>query len=183
MLGEAVVSNVIVGFEDSQPVIESLELPFHVGGYGVELDLRELAAGVEVDGAGAAKLCGIASVDERGALGFRDGAGLDVIGLREELIDEDLGIEEEAGDIRPDRGLQLLTLDRGADALASERAAVGHGAVAPVARPPGPGTAEGEAADGAADEGAEQVGMARVAGQGAVALEGSDGGVPDVLRD
>ena len=45
--------------------------------------------------------CG-AGFDERGALGFRDGAGLDVIGLREELIDEDLGIEEEAGDIGPD---------------------------------------------------------------------------------
>ncbi len=77
----------------------------------------------------------------------------------------------------------MLALDGGADALARERAAVGHGPVAAIARPPGPGTAEGEAADGAADEGAEQVGMARVAGQGAVALEGSDGGVPDVLRD
>ena len=78
----------------------------------------------------------------------------------------------------------MLALDGGADALALERAAVGHGAVAAVARRgSGPGTAEGEAADGAADEGAEQVGMAGVAGQGAVALEGSDGGVPDVLRD
>ena len=96
-------SNVIVGFEDSQPVIEGLEFPLHVGGNGVELDLRELAAGVEVDGAGAAILdCG-AIGEQGGALGFRDGAGLDVIGLREELIDEDLGIEEEAGDIRPDR--------------------------------------------------------------------------------
>ena len=79
-------SNVIVGFEDSQPVIESLELPFHVCGDGVELVVGELGAGVEVDGALAAKLCGIAGVDERGALGFRDGAGLDVIGLREELV-------------------------------------------------------------------------------------------------
>ena len=78
MLGEAVVSNVIVGFEDSQPVIEGVELPFHICCDGVELDLRELGAGVEVDGAGAAKLCGIASVDERGALGFRDGTGLTV---------------------------------------------------------------------------------------------------------
>ena len=93
------------------------------------------------------------------------------------------GSSKEAGDIRPDRGLQLLTLDRGADALASERAAMGHGAVAAVARPPGPGTAEGEAADGAADERAEEVGMARVAGHGAVALESGDGGVPDVIGD
>ena len=70
MLGEAVVSNVIVGFEDSQPVVEGLELPFHVGGNGVELDLRELAAGVEVDGAGAAILdCG--AIGEQGvAFGF-----------------------------------------------------------------------------------------------------------------
>ena len=71
MLGEAVVSNVIVGFEDSQPVVEGLELPFHVGGYGVELDLRELAAGVEVDGAGAAILdCGAIASMQRVALGF-----------------------------------------------------------------------------------------------------------------
>ena len=75
----------------------------------------------------------------------------------------------------------MLALDRGADALSRERAAVGHGAVAAVARPPGPGTAEGEAADGAADERAEEIGMAGVAGQGAVAPEGGDGGVPDVI--
>ena len=119
---------------------------------------------------------------QRGALGLSDGAGLDVIGLREELIDEDLGIEEEAGYIRPDRvSSRSLALDGGAYALSRELAAVGHGTVAPVARPPGPGTAEGEAAYGAADEGAKQVGMARVAGQGAVALESSDGGVPDVI--
>ena len=67
--------------------------------------------------------------------------------------------------------------------LPESGAAVGHGAVAAVARPPGPGAAEGEAADGAADERAEQVGMARVAGQGAVALESGESGVPDVLRD
>ena len=65
--------------------------------------------------------------------------------------------------------------------LPRELAAMGHGTVAAVARAPGPGAAEGEAADGAADEGAEQVGMAGVAGQGAVALEGGDGGVPDVI--
>ena len=93
MLGEAVVSNVIVGFEDSQPVIESLELPLHVGGYGVELDLRELGAGVEVDGAGAALLdCG-AIGEQRVAFGFCDGVGLDVIGLREELVREFVGVE------------------------------------------------------------------------------------------
>ena len=66
MLGEGVVKRVIAGFEDSQPVIEGVEFPFHVGGYGVELDLRELAAGVEVDGAGAAILdCGIAIASSR----------------------------------------------------------------------------------------------------------------------
>ena len=121
--------------------------------------------------------------EQRGAFGLGYSLRALVTALGQQLVDEDLGIEEEAGYIRPDRGLQLLTLDRGADALASELAAMGHGAVAAVARPPGPGAAEGEAADGAADERAEQVGMARVAGQGAVALEGSDGGVPDVLRD
>ena len=122
-------------------------------------------------------------VDERGALGLGYSLRALVTALGQQLVDEFVGIGKEAGDIRPDRGLQLLTLDRGAYALASERAAMGHGAVAAVARAPGPGAAEGEAADGAADERAEEVGMARVAGHGAVALESGDGGVPDVLRD
>ena len=47
-----------------QPLIESLEFPFHVCGDGVELDLGELAAGVEVDGALAAILGCVASGDE-----------------------------------------------------------------------------------------------------------------------
>ena len=67
--------------------------------------------------------------------------------------------------------------------LPCERATMGHGTVAAVARAPGPGAAEGEAADGAADERAEEVGMAGVAGQGAVALESGESGVPDVLGD
>ena len=59
---------------------------------------------------------------------------------------------------------------------------MGHGAVAAIAGLlSGPCTAEGEAADGAADERAEQVGVAGVAGHGAVALEGGDSGVPNVL--
>ena len=88
---------------------------------------------------------------------------------------------KEAGYIRPDGRLQPLALDRCAYALALERAAVGHGAVAAIARSSCPCTAEGEAANSAAYERAEQVGMAGVAGHGAVAPEGGDGGVPNVL--
>ena len=58
---------------------------------------------------------------------------------------------------------------------------MGHGAVAPVAGTPGPCTAEGEAANGTAYERAEEVVVAGVAGHGAVALEGGDGGVPDII--
>ena len=103
IVGDGVVKIAILGFEIVQSVIQHPELLFDLGGDGVELVVGELGAGVEVDGALAAKLCGIAGVDERGALGFRDGAGLDVIGLREELIDEVRGIGKEAGYIRPDR--------------------------------------------------------------------------------
>ncbi len=92
MLGEAVVSNVIVGFEDSQPVVEGLELPFHVGGNGVELDLRELAAGVEVDGAGAAILdCG--AIGEQGvAFGFCYSLCALVAALGQQLVREFVGV-------------------------------------------------------------------------------------------
>ena len=64
--------------------------------------LEMLAAGVEVDGALAALLGCVACCGEGDAFGFGDGAGLRVVGLREELVDEVCGLGEEAGDIGPD---------------------------------------------------------------------------------
>ena len=106
------------GFVVGQPLIELLSSRLHLGGDGVELDFGELAAGVEVDGALAALLSGFACCGEGDAFGLGDGAGLRVVGLREELVDEVCGLGEEAGDIGPDGVFEELALDRGADALA-----------------------------------------------------------------
>ena len=90
---DGVVKRVIVGFEDSQPLIEGLEFPFHVCGDGVELVVGELGAGVEVDGALAAVLCCGAIGEQRGAFGLGYSLCALVTALGQQLVDEDLGIE------------------------------------------------------------------------------------------
>ena len=83
--------SLLIGFEIVQPLVQPLEFLFHVGGDGVELVVGELGAGVEVDGALAAKLdCG--AIGEQGvAFGLGDGVRGGVVGLGQQLVDEVVG--------------------------------------------------------------------------------------------
>ena len=103
ILRDGVVKRVLIGFEIGQPVIQCVEFPLHVGGDGVELCVRELAAGIEVDGAGAAILDQGAIGEQGVAFGLGYSLCARVTALGQQLIDEDFGGMGRGSGIHPTR--------------------------------------------------------------------------------
>ena len=81
ILGDGVVGTSSSGSRSASRSSSALSSRSTSADDGVELCVGELAAGVEVDGALAAVLCGVASVEQRGAFSLGDGARARVTAL------------------------------------------------------------------------------------------------------